>query len=124
MLGVMAVQRILKPGIHYAVTPQGNLAVHLESAYDAFRAHVKRIDYDRELVDLKAMRRMVAENRQQDGCVLDEGRKVAFGGRERRRAVVIDFAKTTLFGVDDFPTDEGEVPRETFRPRYGWTDPS
>ncbi len=31
MLGVMAVQRILKPGIHCAVTPQGNLAVHLQS---------------------------------------------------------------------------------------------
>ena len=53
-----------------------------------------------------------------------EGRKVAFGGRKRRRAVVIDFGKTTLFGVDDFPTEGGEAPVETFRPRYGGTDPS
>jgi hypothetical protein len=35
----------------------GKLAVHLESAYDSFRAHCKRIDYQGEVVDLKALRR-------------------------------------------------------------------
>ena len=125
MLGVMAVQKILKPRIHYAITSEGHLAVHLESAYDAFRAHAKRIDYDRELVDLKAMRRMITENRLQEGFVIDEGRKVCFAGKEwRRRAVLIDFAKTNSISAEDFPTDDDDGPREGFRSRYGWNDPS
>lgn len=120
MLGVMAVQRILKPGIHYALT-HGNLAIHLESAYDAFRAHAKRIDYDRELVDLKAMRRMITENRLQEGFVIDEGKKVSFGGDTRRRAVIIDFANSVL-SADDSPTEESG---SSFKERYGgagWHD--
>jgi hypothetical protein len=122
MLGVMAVQRILKPGIHYALVG-GDLALHLESAYDAFRAHAKRIDYDRELVDLKAMRRMVMESRLQGGCVVDESKKVSFGGEARRRAVIIDFAKTHgALSADDFPTEESGG---GFKERYaggGWHD--
>jgi len=124
MLGVMAVQRILRPGIHYALT-HGNLAIHLESAYDAFRAHAKRIDYDRELVDLKAMRRMITENRLQEGFVIDEGKKVSFGGDTRRRAVIIDFAKTNnALSAEDFPMDDGDSSRSSFRDRYadGWSE--
>lgn len=115
MLGVMAVQGILKPGIHYTLTG-GNLAVHLESAYDAFRAHAKRIDYDRELVDLKALRRMITENKLQGGFVIDESKKVSFGGSARRRAVIVDFAKTSeVLSADDFPSDESDGSRS----RYG-----
>jgi hypothetical protein len=116
----------LKHRIQY-VFDDGRLALHLESAYDAFRAHCKRIDYEGEVVDLKAMRRMLTENRLQDGYVVEEGRKVCFAGKaSRRRSVIIDVEKTTSLTLDDFPTgadDEGNL-RDGFKSRYGWNDAS
>jgi hypothetical protein len=101
MLGVMAVQEELRPEQHFVVLEEGRLAVHLESAYDSFRAHCKRIDYQGEVVDLKALRRLVAENRKQQGYVVDESQRVSFGNA-RRRAVVLDLAKTKVVSPDDF----------------------
>ncbi|WP_375757400.1 hypothetical protein [Corallococcus exercitus] len=127
MLGVMAVQGHLKHRVHY-VFDAGNLAIHLESAYDAFRAHCKRIDYEGEVVDLKALRRLILENKKQGGFVLVESERVLFDGREgRRRAVLVDLAKTKVVTADDFPTpDEGGGGglRETFKSRHGWRDDS
>jgi hypothetical protein len=123
MLGVMAVQGHLKHRVHY-VFDAGNLAIHLERAYDAFRAHCKRIDYEGEVVDLKALRRLILENKKQGGFVLVESERVLFDGREgRRRAVLVDLAKTKVVTADDFPTpDEGGGGglRETFKSRHGW----
>ncbi|MEI7893615.1 MAG: hypothetical protein WCI05_11020, partial [Myxococcales bacterium] len=106
MLGVMAVQGILRHRVHYVRPNDGALALHLESCYDAFRAHCKRIDYEGEVVDLKAMRRMITENRLQNGYVIEDSRKVCFAGKAcRRRAVIIDLAKTDTVTADDFPTE-------------------
>ncbi len=124
MLGVMAVQNELKHRIHY-VFNDGRLAIHLESAYDAFRAHCKRIDYEGELVDLKALRRLVLENKKQDGYVASDSERVYFAAGDRRRAMVVDLTKTTVVTEDDFPqrgeSEEGSF-RESFKSRYGWND--
>jgi len=127
MLGVMAVQGHLKHRIHY-VFDNGRLALHLESAYDAFRAHCKRIDYEGEVVDLKALRRLIMENKKQGGFVVEESERVVFDGRDgRRRAVLVDLAKTKVVTTDDFPqpddSDRGGF-RDNFKSRYGWNDAS
>jgi hypothetical protein len=127
MLGVMAVQGHLKHRVHY-VFEGGRLALHLESAYDAFRAHCKRIDYQGEVVDLKALRRLIMENKKQGGFVVIESERVAFDGRDaRRRAVLIDLTKTLGISADDFPQNEGAERgafRDGFSPRPPWNEPS
>ncbi len=123
MLGVMAVQGELKHKVHY-VFDEGRLALHLESAYDAFRLHCKRIDYDGEMVDLKQLRRLVAESKKQGGFVTAESERVTFDSG-RRRAVMIDFEKTKVVSADDFPTPEpgsGGGFRDNFKGRYGHDD--
>jgi len=123
MLGVMAVQGELKHKVHY-VFDEGRLALHLESAYDAFRLHCKRIDYDGEMVDLKQLRRLVAESKKQGGFVTVESERVTFDSG-RRRAVMIDFEKTKVVSADDFPTPEpgsGGGFRDNFKGRYGHDD--
>lgn len=127
MLGVMAVQGHLKHRVHY-VFDEGRLAVHLESSYDAFRAHCKRIDYQGEVVDLKALRRLIAENKKQGGFVVAESERVTFDGRDsRRRAVLLDLQKSISVTVDDFPQNEGAGRgsySESYTPRPPWNDPS
>jgi hypothetical protein len=127
LLGVMAVQGHLKHRVHY-VFNEGRLALHLESAYDAFRAHCKRIDYQGEVVDLKALRRLITENKKQGGFVVSESERVAFDGRDsRRRAVLIDLAKTPTITADDFPETEADGRGGFgggFTPRPPWSEPS
>jgi len=123
MLGVMAVQGHLKHRVHYAFDG-GHLAVHLESSYDAFRAHCKRIDYEGEVVDLKALRRLVIESKKQGGFVVSESERVLFDREGRRRAVLIDLNKTKVVTADDFPTPDDSARggfRDDFRSR--WNDP-
>jgi len=104
MLGVMAIQGEVRHRVHYTFDKEGRLCVHLESAYDAFRAHCKRIDYRGEVADLKALRRMLHENHRQGGYVAAIGERVCFAGVEsRRRAFLVDFSKTNLVTADDFP---------------------
>ena len=123
MLGVMAVQGDLKHKVHY-VFEDGHLAVHLESAYDAFRAHCKRIDYEGEMVDLKALRRLVTESKKQGGFVTAESERVTFDSG-RRRAFLVDLSKTKVVTADDFPTPEAGGSsgfRDNFKGRYGRDD--
>lgn len=121
MLGVMAVQGDLRHRVHFAFH-EGRLALHLESAYDAFRAHCKRIDYEGEVVDLKALRRLIVENKRQGGCVVVENERIYFDGRKsRRRAVLIDFAKTNVVSADDFPTGEESSESEEIKPYWNET---
>ena len=97
---------------------------HLESAYDAFRAHCKRIDYEGEMVDLKQLRRLVAESKKQGGFVTAESERVTFDSG-RRRAFLVDLSKTKVVTADDFPTpEEGGSSgfRENFKGRYGRDD--
>jgi hypothetical protein len=120
MLGVMAVQEEIRPEQHFVVLDEGKLAVHLESAYDSFRAHCKRIDYQGEVVDLKALRRLISENRKQQGYVLEESQRVCFGSPgSRRRAVVVDLERLKVASPDDFGvrSSNSAVPR-------GWPEPS
>jgi hypothetical protein len=106
MLGVMAIQRELRHRTHY-VFKDGFLYLHLESCYDSFRQHCKRIDYEGEVVDLKVLRRLVRENHRQQGYVAHEGERIYFGvNADRRRAIAIDLSKTELVSEDDFPADE------------------
>ena len=108
MLGVMAVQGELRHRVHY-VFRDGQLCIHLPSAYDAFRGHCRRVDFDGEVIDQRSLKRMVKENLQRDGYVVADGERVYFQkGCDRRRAVVIDLARTELISADDFPArDEG-----------------
>ncbi|WNG39319.1 hypothetical protein F0U61_40885 [Archangium violaceum] len=125
MLGVMAIQGELRHRVHY-VFDDGRLCVHLESAYDSFRQHCRRIDYTSEVVDLKALRRLIHENQLQGGYVVAEGERICFAGKaNRRRAIIIDLTRTSLISPDDFPqpNDERDT-RESFKSRYGWSDAS
>ena len=108
MLGVMAIQGELRHRTHYVFKDE-LLYIHLESCYDSFRQHCKRIDYEGEVVDIKALRRLLRENHRQDGYVAYEGERVYFGvNANRRRAVGINLSKTDLVSEDDFRADESE----------------
>ncbi|QQR46207.1 hypothetical protein JKA73_08910 [Myxococcus xanthus] len=103
MLGVMAVQGELRHRVHYAFEGE-RFCLHLESAYDAFRAHCKRIDYEGEIVDTKALRRLMHENLREGGYVVALNERVCFDGRmNRRRAVVMDLSRTRLVSAEEFP---------------------
>lgn len=127
MLGVMAVQGHLRHCVHYTFDA-GYLAVHLETAYDAFRAHCKRIDYEGEIVDLKALRRLLLENKKQGGFVVADSERVVFDGRAgRRRAVLVDLTKTQAVTADDFPTPDdagGGGLRDHLTSRFRWSGES
>jgi hypothetical protein len=75
------------------------------------------------MVDLKQLRRLVAESKKQGGFVTAESERVTFDSG-RRRAVLIDFEKTKVVTADDFPTPEpsGGGFRENFKGRYGHDD--
>jgi hypothetical protein len=106
MLGIMSIQGELRHRTHYVFRDE-LLFIHLESCYDSFRQHCRKIDYEGEVVDMKALRRLVRENHRQGGYVAHEGERVYFGASsDRRRAVGIDLAKTELVSEDDFRTDE------------------
>ncbi|CAM4493480.1 hypothetical protein [Corallococcus exiguus] len=103
MLSVMAIQGELKHRVHYAFD-EGRLCLHLESAYDAYRAHCKRIDYRGELVDTKALRRLIHENHRAGEYVLSPSERVCFAGKAVRRcALVIDVSKAPFISAEDFP---------------------
>jgi hypothetical protein len=117
MLQVMAIQEELRPGIHYAFK-DGVLFVHLESAYDTFREHCRRIGYEGEIVDLKALRRLLHENHRQGGYVTTESERVYFGvNTARRRAFSIDPTKTSIIDPESFPQEERS--NREFRSTYG-----
>jgi hypothetical protein len=123
MLGVMAVQGELRHRIHY-VLKDGLLYLHLESCYDSFRQHCRRIDYQGEVVDLKALRRLIHENHRQGGYLVQEGERIYFGvNAERRRAVGVDLSRTTLVSEDDFSTTDPEEAGREPGGRARWTTP-
>ncbi|MBI3184645.1 MAG: hypothetical protein HYZ28_21115 [Myxococcales bacterium] len=121
MLQVMAIQGELRHRVHY-VFNDGVLFIHLESAYDSFRKHCKNIGYEGELVDLKALRRLIHENQRQGGYVTLEGERVYFGvNSNRRRAFGVDPTKTPMIDPESWPQEE-EKDRgfgSSYSPRYG-----
>ncbi|WP_408891542.1 hypothetical protein ACJ2CR_18975 [Myxococcus faecalis] len=103
MLGVMAIQGELRHRVHYVFDAE-RLCLHLESAYDAFRAHCRRIGYEGEVVDTKALRRLLQENHREGGYVTALNERICFDGRmNRRRAVVMDLSRTHVVSSEDFP---------------------
>ena len=127
-LSVMAISGELRHRVHY-VFDGGRLAIHLETAYDAFRAHCKRIDYDAEIVDLRAMRRLIFESKKAGGYVVAESERIYFDGpKDRRRAVLIDLARTTGLTADEFPQrderSDGSSFNGGYRSRSSWSDAS
>jgi len=105
-LQVMAIQGELRHRTHY-VFKDDVLCVHLESAYDLFRLHCRRIDYESELVGLKILRRLLHENRRQGGYVVAESERVYFDvNAQRRWACWIDPVKAPFLDPDSFPRGE------------------
>jgi hypothetical protein len=104
----MAIQGDLVARKHYQIEGE-RIFLHLESAYDAFRAHCMRIDYEGEIVDLRALRHLAQESLAQGGYVSATGERAYFGGRAtRRRVMVIDLAKTGLVSADDFAQERSD----------------
>ncbi|MCP3105374.1 hypothetical protein LZ198_41580 [Myxococcus sp. K15C18031901] len=121
MMSVMAIQGELKHRVHYAFV-EGRLCLHLESAYDAYRAHCRRIDYRGEMVDTKALRRLIHENHRAGGYVVAPSERVCFAGKSLRRcALVIDVAKVPFISVEDFPHAE-EASRGWRGQGYGFAE--
>ncbi|MBU8900989.1 hypothetical protein KRR26_35880, partial [Corallococcus sp. M34] len=57
-----------------------------------------------EVVDTRALRRLLQENLREGGYVVALNERVCFDGRmNRRRAVVLDLSRTHLASVGDFP---------------------
>ncbi|SDY41541.1 hypothetical protein, partial [Myxococcus xanthus] len=95
---------------------------HLESAYDAFRMYCKRTDYRGELVDTKALRRLIHENHRAGGYVVAPSERVCFAGKSLRRcALVIDVAKVPFISAEDFPHVE-EASRGWRGQGYGFAE--
>jgi hypothetical protein len=81
------------------------LALHFPNCHAAYTEHCRRIGFEGEVPDRKALRRQIDEAFRQGGYVKAIDDLVCFNGfRDRRRAVVIDLteARATL-DVDDFP---------------------
>jgi hypothetical protein len=95
----------------------------LSGAYT--QAAIRRRD---TVVDLKALRRLITENKKQGGFVVAESERVTFDGRDsRRRAVLLDLKKSPSISADDFPQNAcGDVGgfRESYTVRGPWNEPS
>lgn len=114
-LHVMAVQGRLLHRREY-VLEEGYLALHFPSCHAAYTEHCKRIGFDGEMPDRKALRRQIDEAFRQGGYIKAVEDLVCFNGcKDRRRAVIVDIeeARKTL-EVDDFPASVAAVtPRWT-----------
>lgn len=86
----------------------GQLALHVASCHAAYAEHCRRIGYEGEVLDKKALVRQLQENHRRGGYVTEVSRATTFGTRgDKRRAAFIDLeAVTRLLDVDDFPQDE------------------
>ncbi len=86
----------------------GQLALHVASCHAAYAEHCRRIGYEGEVLDKKALVRQLQENHRRGGYVTEVSRATTFGTRgDKRRAAFIDLeAVKRLLDVDDFPQDE------------------
>lgn len=108
-LSIMAVNGTIQHGRHY-VYRDGMLALHFPSCHAAYTEHCRRISYEGEVPDRKALKRQLVECHRRDGYIREVSTRVCFAGRrDRRRAVLINLAevKRTLL-VEDFPEPEPE----------------
>jgi DNA primase len=108
-LSVMAIAGSIEHGRHY-VYRDGLLALHFPSCHAAFTEHCRRIGYDGEVPDRKALRRQIVENQRRGGYIREVNERVCFAGRShRRRAVLVNLeeAKRAL-AVEEFPQPDHE----------------
>lgn len=106
-LSIMAVNGTIQHGRHY-VYRDGMLALHFPSCHAAYTEHCRRISYEGEVPDRKALKRQLDECHRRGGYVREVSTRVCFAGRrDRRRAVLVNLAevKRTLL-VEDFPEPE------------------
>jgi hypothetical protein len=103
-LSVLAARGIIEHGREY-VYSEGRLALHFPSCHAAYAEHCRRIGFEGEVPDRKALRRQIDECAKRKGYVLEADASIAFNGRQdRRRAVLIDIeAAKAHLAVDDFP---------------------
>lgn len=81
----------------------------------------KHIGYEGEVVDLRALRRLVQENRKQDGYVVAESERVCFNGRgDRRRAVLLDLLRCQIVAASDVPQRAASGPERSAAPWNSW----
>jgi hypothetical protein len=100
MVPVLAIQGELEHETHYVMNGD-HLHLHLASAYDRYREHSRRGDHGGELLDIRSLQRMVKENHERGGYVVDPSRSTSFGEKRRARAVVIDVTKTDIIDADE-----------------------
>lgn len=113
-LHVLAVQGKVQHGREY-VLDAGRLALHFPSCHAAYTEHCKRIGFEGEVPDRKALRRQIDEAFRHGGYVKAIDDLVCFHGRtDRRRAVLVDLEEArAVLDVDDFPG-----PASTSNPRW------
>ena len=110
-LSIMTVNGTIKHGRHY-VYRDGMLALHFPSCHAAYTEHCRRIDYEGEVYDRKALRRQITECQRRQGYIREVGTRVCFNGRgDRRRAVLVDMAAAKqALAVEDFPQSSDDGP--------------
>ena len=92
-LSVMAISGEIESGRQFSLDGD-RLALHFDSCHAAFTEHCRRIGYDGEVPDRKALRRQILEVYRRQGYVVCSRDLVSFRDtRDRRRAVVIDLAR-------------------------------
>ncbi len=107
-LSALAVSGAIQHNRQYSYAG-GHLALHLGSCHAAYAEHARRVGFEGEVLDKKALLRQMQENHQRGGYVLELSRVVSFGSRyDKRRAALIDLeAVKGQLDVDAFPTEPG-----------------
>lgn len=103
-LHVLAVQGKVQHGREY-VLEGVRLALHFPSCHATYTEHCRRIGFEGEVPDRKALRRQIDEAFRQGGYIKALDDLVCFNGRsDRRRAVIVDLDEAReILDVDDFP---------------------
>ncbi len=103
-LSVLAARGIIVHGREY-VHSDGRLALHFPSCHAAYAEHCRKIGFEGEVPDRKALRRQLEEAKRRGSYVLEIDAIITFNGsNDRRRAVLIDpEAVKASLAVDDFP---------------------
>lgn len=102
-LSVLAHNGELEQDRHY-VYQGGRLLLHVPSCFDKYLEERRRTGREDETNGLRALHRLVRENRDRGGYIKELERQVWLGGRNVRMAEIdLEQAKKTL-DVDDFPT--------------------
>ena len=116
ILSSLAVSGDIEYGKQFTYS-RGCLAIHISSCHAAYTQHCKRTGYTGEVVDQRALRRLIKENHRRQGYIQETSVPTSFEGTKRRAALIdMDKAKADL-EVDDFPQ---EVSSSSGSSAIGW----